>query len=1519
MSAANQNPNKALSSAAAAAALRARPHTPTNVAEVQTKRTMRRSASVSSSGSAPVGDGLPKGHGQLQRRGSTASMTERTFRSPSPHRSSAPAAAEKQPPVPQIPDNHKISTAKSRATGVGMQNFRTASQKMASEPPSWYVQPAGDVSNVRRSDSMMKATKSPPPAPPNLVPSQPGRPESRSSVNFSYPTSFRPQSPPTSPTSLSMSQMKVSASYPPTSALDSNRGPSTNAQVQSSQQLVYDPNSRRMVPKVQAKDAVKYEIKQNVDKPSKRRRDGASRREGSQLAKGTVARAQGTIIDENKSLHKLPSREQPAVEASVATEEKPGAKEHETKAVVASESLVAPDESTQSTELKESKSKDPSPSKPKTSSEQERHSQSSHQVQDPAAVVQDEPTANDEGPQIENHAKVSQAVRDALDAIPTRQVLFENPQSSQPSRKPDPHEVAQDAQPSAAAETPGLPEISGEQKALTAENKPVAILSAESSSLRRSASNSPARQARFAPGPAEKLAVRHAPLPRSASPIKSAMKHGSSIPRETSPSDNVSDPSGSGPVSPDQKEDLAVSRKKSVRVSFDDHGPVIVGDSSPPAEVDSASGQSPHGHKRAWFSNIGRSKKKEIALDDDEIMKPRPALPSFGSIRDKKKRELEERQLVRPLEPAQSPAISSSPELRPQSSSTLNDSETTEEIALDQSNDHAIGALLAQDQTSRNAANISRFREPLPPVVTSIEGFGYSSDSLDGSDYEEQPSSTIEAGISATDSSTLSTQLTQPDVDDSIKTVSTAVDSPQNGGADKPCLMSTQQQDIPQISVVQPSPKSSERGPRVNGSSKTHYFDVPGGFPDFEPDSSGACHKTTKDNSSPSSAAIFEPDATSVEPRRAEILPQTTLETMASLGRPDDTTGGESDESIYSDAYEDIPDVDSSGFMSLDAIVDSPTREEPKPSRIQISESPLKPFITEELGHDVAEDDHSSQSQDARDWEQAKAFWRSLTAEKRRQLELEAAEEAGAEGDREEVSQPVRRSSTRKKSPDLLQPAMQAPPVHGKIVQPESHMRMSLRSEQTTRPVGTQPQTGMHRTLRSNGGAQSVLKPSARQVGTSKPPRPTSAVSGQNQAIKSRPHPSALPASGSHVTPQVKSGLQRRGSDASDSSFKRARPQLGGTSPFRKTMRQPSSLQPRHESRRNSGRFSLRSLSPVGSTVRRELDAGFVTSSPGGMKRTLRSNSESSNEGKRSSIHFPLFTRSTKSPPGSSRWTSRFEDSSDDEQEGRSAGFRSRINDSSDEEDRRPNPSKETKPLGKALLRSSATAPNLSRPAPVPEVEEDSPELPDSDDDLMPSPLQTPRRRVTNSSFTGHLGGTGRPSSGAIGTSTLGRSRSGRGGLAPSFTSPELSTQDKRSSLLGILRRNKRAGQTGKIQRSGLIDSAARRDTKLERDSGQLKDLRSEQPSSPRLQKKSSISRSDSGLPQRPASAGNLLGRSATTGVIERPNFGGRRSVSVGLSSNNERHEFANASVESSNYPKKKKFGTLRRMFKLDE
>ena len=201
-----------LSAAAAAAALRARPITPTNVAQVHTKRTVRRSASVASTRTHPDTQGRPS----LRRTGSSTSMTERTFRSPSPHhrpdsRNSGrrqSQSIEDLPPVPELPRNvattvgtagmgapQKSAHRKTQSLGVE----RVPSQKPGTDDgPSWFG-PArvGDLSSVRRTDPAMA---SPPSSPPQVAMHQEDRPESRaSSINFSYPARVRVGSPPVSP------------------------------------------------------------------------------------------------------------------------------------------------------------------------------------------------------------------------------------------------------------------------------------------------------------------------------------------------------------------------------------------------------------------------------------------------------------------------------------------------------------------------------------------------------------------------------------------------------------------------------------------------------------------------------------------------------------------------------------------------------------------------------------------------------------------------------------------------------------------------------------------------------------------------------------------------------------------------------------------------------------------------------------------------------------------------------------------------------------------------------------------------------------------------------------------------------------------------------------------------------------------------------------------------------------------------------------------------------------------------
>ncbi|KAF2841110.1 hypothetical protein M501DRAFT_1009143 [Patellaria atrata CBS 101060] len=93
--------NASLSNAAATAALRSFTTSPTAVADIQTKRMIRR-GSTSSQGSA---DARGQSNRGLVRQSSSGSMTERTFRSPSPNRKGSPSIDPNAPPVPAIPKN----------------------------------------------------------------------------------------------------------------------------------------------------------------------------------------------------------------------------------------------------------------------------------------------------------------------------------------------------------------------------------------------------------------------------------------------------------------------------------------------------------------------------------------------------------------------------------------------------------------------------------------------------------------------------------------------------------------------------------------------------------------------------------------------------------------------------------------------------------------------------------------------------------------------------------------------------------------------------------------------------------------------------------------------------------------------------------------------------------------------------------------------------------------------------------------------------------------------------------------------------------------------------------------------------------------------------------------------------------------------------------------------------------------------------------------------------------------------
>lgn len=161
-------------------------------------------------------------------------------------------------------------------------------------------------------------------------------------------------------------------------------------------------------------------------------------------------------------------------------------------------------------------------------------------------------------------------------------------------------------------------------------------------------SSSPGRSARFAKWLSVTAAGEqvHEPPSRSLSPVKSALKttRGNSLSPERAAAgraglanSELSD--GGTSIASDEGSRIGV-KKRAVKVSFDDEAEVVGIAASPPTSPEEYVPESPSSKSKTrknWFNVV---KKKSpaadfITIDDDfdEVMKPRAALPSFGSVR----------------------------------------------------------------------------------------------------------------------------------------------------------------------------------------------------------------------------------------------------------------------------------------------------------------------------------------------------------------------------------------------------------------------------------------------------------------------------------------------------------------------------------------------------------------------------------------------------------------------------------------------------------------------------------------------------------------------------------------------------------------------------------------------------------------------------------------------------------------------------------------------------------------------
>ncbi|RDW66662.1 hypothetical protein BP5796_09411 [Coleophoma crateriformis] len=1522
----SQASNASLSSAAAAAALRSRPTTPISVADVQTKRMMRRMGSTSSMGSSRSGGSSrgPPG-ASLERRGSVGSMTERTFRDPSPSRSSPVPSAIDAPPVPAIPKNlsqNRASSLEAPHHRVASPIPRTANGRGSSLQPVGHHPPR--TAGQRNSISSVADVASP---------------ESRGSVNFSYPTGARPQSPVTN------SQLTDESYFRPPRITAANN-----------KNLIYDPNTRSFLPAAEIY-AIEQKLRDAANAPvKKQKRIAPKQNTGTHLADGTVGgRPKGTAVDAMETARKTqeskaaqqpkpvsdpaPTQE-PVVTQSAPKNAIPQTSETETKSVNAPPvPSVSPKKKKKRVTMTESGSDtgsnlgsdyDSDSTRPKTFNPRTGPLPPSALAKKPSVVREDR----------EREEEEDDTPKRLSFQGPYPPILPKNQDQRTVSPSPLPRSRTgrgrgQDLAPAAGMADKPVKTVS-QPTTTPISQEPATPVSATNGTNglkgdakpARMGSVSPPRTARFATTP-ENLAVLHQPPNRSVSPRKSAMKHSPS--RDDSPSAV----GGSEASENSMLDEPPKPKKKSVRVSFDDESNVVVGHAAPSITTDSPVIQSPQIGKSRWFSLSGRGKKKDISAleDDDEVMKPRPALPSFGSIRERKNRDavdVEERPLVKPADNIVEPTKPTPP------TSPIFTSPTGEPIVypLGHSNDHAMGALVSQDSSARNAANISKSREPLPPEVTSVEGSGYQSDSSSTHSMEEIAEPEAEA------TNAKAVEITHPEVSESPETPAEAesLPAPHSNGH------------VPSITVLPATPKAEDEP-------KQQWLAMPGAWGEVsdagsQPSSPMAVAEHVPTEPTPAVVGIAEPAPEVVQqagaPPVGEIA-STHYQNGPILEETEDSESGD----IYSDAAEDLSDFDGDGFMSLDAVVESPIPKTPA-TAVATSSPPESPInrLAKEKAYEKMNRDSGPNFGDG--WDKAQQYWSGLTADKKRQLEQEAREEIAAEASNDEEKPAPKSKKTKKKvqvqAPNskqhqpaiysdrtyMIMPGTRMSPDIPNVVpgQPKP-MRTSMRSE----PANGNSEPHMRNSMRAAAPTAGGMKSSMREAPVQ-----------QRGSLQKRYRPTSLPAAdittnpaavNKHVrnmsagatTAQPPPILRRTSSQDSDSSFKRTRAKP--ESKFRGSMRK--SMDEKSPSR--SSRFSLRSLSPSGSVARRPFNSQNTSNGPPVSLRSSARDQGNSYDSGAPSLRGPRamspsgnsllsFGRSSKAAPTTkpAPRRSRFADSDSEEDTGRPA-FRSRFADSDSDDAELPK-TRVKGGFGRGTMRSSAPAPKSAPVRPIPArkgVDDgDSSDLPDSDDEksprfAQPTPAKTPQ--VTNGDAT--VGS-------ALGSGVVRRSGSGRGTISVPIASsvPGRPNHSRRGSFMSILKR-KKPDPNAKIRKSDA-ESAARRDTPLERSKSDLAALYASpsgshtpaaRPMSPKLQKRNPLSRENSQqawpLPDSPSLGDPEKDRPFTSdgmanGVGASPVMA-RRFTATGLSG-------VDTGMDSFETPrKKKKFGALRKMFRLDD
>lgn len=803
----------------------------------------------------------------------------------------------------------------------------------------------------------------------------------------------------------------------------------------------------------------------------------------------------------------------------------------------------------------------------------------------------------------------------------------------------------------------------------------------------RHTSLSPARHATFAPNASVLTGLKHEPLPRSVSPAKSALKSSPSVSRRsTSPLG----PSGrgysktasvSGASDTASESGYGQKKKKTVRVSFEQE-PTIAGHAA-------------YGDMDAPVSPAGPTAAKPLPTQDEfeDFMKPRPALPSFGSVRDKPRHHDEDEVPQKVTETVSTPM----------SASVVSVGEP-----MEVSSDLGLGHIVAQDFASKDKSG----SDPLPPQVTSVEGSGYASDSSYSTDGDSSARKHADPA-----STTQPQSLPDPEPKSLTK--------PTTEQTSALPTISEQVVEVPNIAVSPATPSPQEHPEPIFQS-----MSAPGSWKEQE-------------EQKPATRAYppvqFAPIETPASYQRQMNEPPSTP-------RLDEDDHSGDDSSVYSDAYEDISDMES-GFGSINAIVESPVvgtspgLMASKWANKSVTESPTPQSKNNAspLASEQPIDSHT------KDWEATRAHWSGMNRTRdhddklvnqspthaqtvaarvlqapvqeeelrsqRRSVEQSAtrsAVDSSSQIQKSEAPKKASSSAQLSQTPDKplksalkkTTPSPAPAPAHARTSSSGSgvpQMRLSMRGAAPRETSSGQSQ--MRTTMRGNASPapraaaqmrtsmrgdaapatnSALVAPRQSAPAATKPPRGALQKKNIPTAVAaSNARPQSLPAAAPRKTMAAPAPTYDSDSDASASSFQRTRSRRGGGGFSRTSMRGPpagptmrtsapvpapvrsisppraqpnlkQSMRPSSPEPVKSSRFSIRSLSPGGRFRKKVKDEPPVPALPQPATPVKQS------KGK------------TSAPAKSKAFKSRFADSSD-EDEDRPTRFTSRFADSDSE------------------------------------------------------------------------------------------------------------------------------------------------------------------------------------------------------------------------------------------------------------